>query len=224
MKIEIRNLSKQFRGARVLDDVNLQMNSGKIYGIVGRNGSGKTMLFRCLAGLVRPSSGEILFDGKVLHRDIPTPPNMGILIENMGLYPDFTGFANLKYLARIRNAISDEEIRAAIDRVGLDPEDRRILKKYSLGMRQRIVLAQAIMERQDVIVLDEPTNALDEEGVRLIRTILKEEAARGAVVAIASHNKEDILYLCDEVYHMSKGRLEAGEPSRDSAGMERSEA
>lgn len=224
MKIEIRNLSKQFRGARVLDDVNLQMNSGKIYGIVGRNGSGKTMLFRCLAGLVRPSSGEILFDGKVLHRDIPTPPNMGIVIENMGLYPDFTGFANLKYLARIRNAISDEEIRAAIDRVGLDPEDRRILKKYSLGMRQRIVLAQAIMERQDVIVLDEPTNALDEEGVSLIRTILKEEAARGAVVAIASHNKEDILYLCDEVYHMSKGRLKAGEPSRDSAGMERSEA
>lgn len=224
MKIEIRNLSKQFRGARVLDDINLQMNSGKIYGIVGRNGSGKTMLFRCLAGLVRPSSGEILFDGKVLHRDIPTPPNMGIVIENMGLYPDFTGFTNLKYLARIRNAISDEEIRTAIDRVGLDPGDRRILKKYSMGMRQRIVLAQAIMERQDVIVLDEPTNALDEEGVSLIRTILKEEAARGAVVAIASHNKEDILYLCDEVYHMSKGRLEAGEMSRDGAGMERSEA
>lgn len=224
MKIEIRNLSKQFRGTKVLEDVNLQMDGGKIYGIVGRNGSGKTMLFRCLAGLVRPSSGEILFDGKALHRDLPTPPNMGIVIENMGLYPDFTGFANLKYLAGIRKAISDEEIRAAMDRVGLDPEDGRTVKKYSLGMRQRLVLAQAFMERQDAIVLDEPTNALDEEGVRLIRTILKEEAARGAVVAIASHDKEDILYLCNEVFHMSKGCLKAGAPSREGAGTEQSEA
>lgn len=208
MKVEVRDLSKQFKNNRVLDCVNLQMEEGKIYGIVGRNGSGKTMLFRCLAGLVRPSSGEIIFDGKTLYQDIPSPPNMGIVIENMGLYPDFTGFDNLKYLAGIKKTVSDEEIRAAIARVGLDPQDKRKVKKYSLGMRQRIVLAQAFMEKQDIIVLDEPTNGLDEEGIKLIRTILKEEAARGAVVAIASHNKEDILYLCDKVFHMSNGCLE----------------
>lgn len=209
MKVEIRNLNKQFKENKVLDNINLQMDAGKIYGIAGRNGSGKTMLFRCLAGLVRPSSGEIIFDGKILYKDIFMPPNMGIVIENMGLYPDFTGFDNLKYLAGIKKMVSDEEIRAAIARVGLNPEDRRKIKKYSLGMRQRIVLAQAFMEKQDIIVLDEPTNGLDEEGVKLIRTILKEEAARGAVIAIASHNKEDILYLCDEVFYMSKGCLEA---------------
>lgn len=208
MKIEVKDLCKEFKNNIVLDHVNLQMNEGKIYGIVGRNGSGKTMLFRCLAGLVKPTSGEIIFDGKVLFRDILTPPNMGVVIENIGLYPDFTGFDNLKYLSRIKKIISDEEIRTAIARVGLDPQDKRKLKKYSLGMRQRIVLAQAFMEKQDIIVLDEPTNGLDQEGIGQIRKILREEADRGATVVIASHNKEDIRYLCDKVYHMSKGCLE----------------
>lgn len=210
MKIEIRDLCKEFKKNTVLDHVNLQMEDGKIYGIVGRNGSGKTMLFRCLAGLVKPTSGEIIFDGKILFRDIFSPPNMGVVIENMGLYPDFTGFDNLKYLSRIKKIISDKEIRAAIARVGLDPQDKRKIRKYSLGMRQRIVLAQAFMEKQDIIVLDEPTNGLDEEGIGLIRGILKEEADRGAVVVIASHNKEDIEYLCDKVFHMSRGCLEEG--------------
>ena len=210
MKIEIRDLCKEFKKNTVLDHVNLQMEDGKIYGIVGRNGSGKTMLFRCLAGLVKPTSGEIIFDGKILFRDIFAPPNMGVVIENMGLYPDFTGFDNLKYLSRIKKIISDEEIRAAIARVGLNPQDKRKIRKYSLGMRQRIVLAQAFMEKQDIIVLDEPTNGLDEEGIRLIRGILKEEADRGEVVVIASHNKEDIEYLCDKVFHMSRGCLEEG--------------
>ena len=219
MKIEIRNLNKQFKGNKVLDNVSLQMDEGKIYGIVGINGSGKTMLFRCLAGLVRPSSGEIVFDGKILYKDIFTPPNMGIVIENMGLYPEFTGFDNLKYLARIRKIISDDEIRAAIARVGLDPEDKRKLKKYSLGMRQRIILAQAFMEKQDVIVLDEPTNGLDEDGVKLVRNILKEEAARGAVIVIASHNKEDILYLCDQAFYMSKGCLEINARKERQSGL-----
>lgn len=208
MKVEIRNICKRFKENTVLSQVNLEMQGGKIYGIVGRNGSGKTMLFRCMAGLVRPSSGEIAYDGQVLYRDIQTPPNMGIIIENMGLYPEFTGFNNLKYLAGIRKIISDEEIRAAIKRVGLDPYDRRKIKKYSLGMRQRMILAQAFMEKPDILLLDEPTNALDEEGVALVRSILKEEVKRGALVIIASHNKEDISCLCDEVHHMSKGRLD----------------
>ncbi len=209
MKVEIKDLCKQFKDRRVLDHINLQIGTGKIYGIVGINGSGKTMLFRCMAGLVRPTSGEILYDGKVLYQDISTPPNMGIIIENMGLYPEFTGFDNLKYLAGIRKRISDEEIRAAIERVGLDPKDKRKIKKYSLGMKQRILLAQAFMEKPDILLLDEPTNSLDEEGVGLIRDILKEEMERGALIMIASHNKEDISYLCDEVFSISQGKLEA---------------
>jgi ABC-2 type transport system ATP-binding protein len=166
------------------------------------------MLFRCLAGLVHPSSGEILYDNKVLHKDIATPPRMGIIIENMGLYPEFTGFKNLKYLASINNLITDEDIRASIARVGLDPNDKRTIKKYSLGMRQRIILAQAFMEHPDILLLDEPTNGLDEAGIKLVRDILKEEAARGALIFISSHNKEDISYLCEVIYQMSNGRLE----------------
>ncbi len=209
MKVEIKDLCKQFKDRRVLDHINLQIGTGKIYGIVGINGSGKTMLFRCMAGLVRPTSGEILYDGKVLYQDVSMPPNMGIIIENMGLYPEFTGFDNLKYLAGIRKRITDEEIRAAIERVGLDPKDKRKIKKYSLGMKQRILLAQAFMEKPDTLLLDEPTNSLDEEGVGLIRDILKEEMERGALIMIASHNKEDISYLCDEVFSISQGKLEA---------------
>lgn len=209
MKVEIKGLCKQFKDRKVLDHINLQIGTGKIYGIVGINGSGKTMLFRCMAGLVRPTSGEILYDGKVLHRDISMPPNMGIIIENMGLYPEFTGFDNLKYLAGIRKRISDGEICAAIERVGLDPKDKRKIRKYSLGMKQRILLAQAFMEKPDILLLDEPTNSLDEDGVGLIRDILKEEMERGALIMIASHNKEDISYLCDEVFSISQGRLEA---------------
>ncbi|HCM13205.1 MAG TPA: multidrug ABC transporter ATP-binding protein, partial [Lachnospiraceae bacterium] len=135
-------------------------------------------------------------------------PRMGIIIENMGLYPEFTGFKNLKYLASINNLITDEDIRASIARVGLDPNDKRTIKKYSLGMRQRIILAQAFMEHPDILLLDEPTNGLDEAGIKLVRDILKEEAARGALIFISSHNKEDISYLCEVIYQMSNGRLE----------------
>jgi ABC-2 type transport system ATP-binding protein len=206
--VEIKHLSKTIKKNLILDDINLELKEGTLYGIIGRNGSGKTMLFRCMAGLVFPSSGEILYDGKVLHKEIAAPPNTSVIIENMGLYPEFTGFVNLKYLAGIRKIINDKEIKAAIARVGLDPDDKRTLKKYSLGMRQRIILAQAFMEHPDILLLDEPTNGLDESGVQLVRDILKEEAARGALILIASHNKEDISYLCDEVYHMQNGRLE----------------
>lgn len=208
MRVEVKGLTKCFKDDSVLKNINVSMNSKTIYGIVGKNGSGKTMLFRCLAGLVRPTAGEIVYDGKILHRDISAPPNMGIVIENMGLYPEYTGFSNLKYLASIRKLISEQEILDAIARVGLDPYDKRTIKKYSLGMRQRIILAQAIMEKPNILLLDEPTNGLDEKGVELIRNILREEAERGALIMIASHNKEDILYLCDKVFYMSDGRLE----------------
>lgn len=205
--LEVRNVSKQINGNVILDDINLKLFQGKIYGIVGKNGSGKTMLFRVIAGLMKVNSGEVLYNGEDLFQKTKNPPVIGITIENMGMYPEFTGFRNLKFLASIRKLITDEDIRNSIVRVGLDPDDKRPIKKYSLGMRQRITLAQAFMEKPEILLLDEPTNGLDESGVELVRGILKEEAKRGAIVFLSSHNKEDIECLCDEIYRINCGRL-----------------
>ncbi|MCM1327738.1 MAG: ATP-binding cassette domain-containing protein [Bacteroidales bacterium] len=207
MELEIKNISKTIRGKNILKEISLSLHSGKIYGFVGKNGSGKTMLFRAISGLMTIDSGEIIWDGKVLHRDFSVLPSQGIVIENAGLYPDLTGFENLKYLAGLTGKIGNKEIKHAILRVGLDPGDKRIYKKYSLGMKQRLAIAQAIMESPDVIMLDEPTNALDEEGVSDIRKIVLEEKARGAVILIASHNSEDIRILADEKYYIENGRI-----------------
>ena len=206
--LEIKKLNKKIKTAVILEDIDLKMEGGKIYGFMGKNGSGKTMLFRCLAGMVRPTSGEILVNGKRLYQEISLVPNIGIIIENVGMYPEFTGFKNLKLLAGINKKIDDDTIRNAIRRVGLDPDDRRTVRKYSMGMRQRIVFAQAIMESPDFLYLDEPTNGLDEDGGIEFRKILKEESARGALILIASHNREDIDLLCDAKYRMSEGKLE----------------
>lgn len=205
--LEVRGISKKIDENIILDNINLSLEEGKIYGVVGRNGSGKTMLFRTIAGLVRPTEGKLLYNGKTMYKDLKNTPRIGIIIENMGMYPEFSGFDNLKYLAGIRNLITEDEIKNAITRVGLNPADKRPIKKYSLGMRQRIILAQALMEEPDILLLDEPTNGLDESGVDLVRDILKEEAARGAIVFLSSHNKEDISYLCSEIYRMNCGRL-----------------
>lgn len=191
----------------MLSDVNLTLESGNIYGFVGRNGSGKTMLFRAISGLMRIDSGTIMLDDRQLHKDFEIMPGLGIILENAGLYPEFTGYKNLKLLANQRRQIGDQEIREAIRRVGLDPDDKRILEKYSLGMKQRIVLAQAIMEKPDILMLDEPTNALDEAGVDDIRKIILEEKERGALVLLASHNKEDMQLLADQIFYMEAGRI-----------------
>lgn len=201
------DVNKSIKGAIILKDINLELYSGNVYGFVGRNGSGKTMLFRTLAGLIRPSSGKIYLDDKELHRDMSCLPSVGVVIENVGLYHEFTGMENLKFLAKIKNKIGDTEIRRAIERVGLDPDDKRSFKKYSLGMKQRIVLAQAIMEKPDIILLDEPTNSLDENGIELIRGIVNEERQRGALILIASHNKEDIELLCQKVFYLRNGMV-----------------
>lgn len=212
MKLVADNISKKIGNKDILKNINLHLESGNVYGFVGRNGSGKTMLFRALSGLINISSGRILLDDKELHKDMRVLDNVGIVIENAGLYPELTGFANLKLLAKLKNKIDDEQIKTAIRRVGLQPEDKRTFKKYSLGMKQRIVIAQAIMEQPDILMLDEPTNALDEEGVELIRQIINEEKERGAMVLIASHNKEDIELLTDKVFLMNDGILrESGE-------------
>ena len=200
-------VTKTIQGHTVLDRVSLTLESGNIYGLVGRNGSGKTMLIRSISGMVRPTSGEIRWNGKLLYREIDYIPRLGLLIENIGLYPEFTGFQNLRILADIQKRITDAEIREAIVKVGLDPDDKRPVRKYSLGMKQKITLAQAFMEKPELLMLDEPTNALDEASVAQIRTDIKDAAAQGAIVLLASHNKEDISCLCDVVYYMEEGKL-----------------
>lgn len=201
----VKHVSKTLKGRKILSDVNLSLHSGNIYGFVGENGSGKTMLFRTISGLLDFSEGEIALDEKILHKDIMVLPNMGIIIENAGLYPELTGLENLKLLAKLNHKIGEEEIRKTIEKVGLDPKDKRVFRKYSLGMKQRIVFAQAIMERPDILLLDEPTNALDEKGMDNIRDIIKEEKNRGALILIASHNKEDMELLADEIYTIQDG-------------------
>lgn len=206
-KIIVDNVSKTIGGARVLDRVSLRGESGKVYGLVGTNGAGKTMLIRAIAGLMRIDEGTISTESMVLHKDVEVFPSVGLILENVGLYPEFSGFDNLSLLSRINHRIGKEEIRRAITRVGLDPDDKRPIRKYSLGMKQRIVLAQAIMEEPELLLLDEPTNALDESGIELIRNIIREEQKRGAIIFLASHSREDIDLLCDEIYIMEKGRL-----------------
>ena len=207
MKVEISHISKTLRGAKVLDDVSLTLEGGNIYGLMVENGSGKTMLMRTVCGLVRPDRGTVTFDGQ----DRKTAkPVLGVMIENTALYPDLTGMENLGLFASILR-IADKNAQAeAMERVGLDPKDRRTYRKYSLGMKQRLLLAQAIMEKPQVLLLDEPTNAIDAEGVALTHEIMRQEADRGAVVLLASHISADIHDLCCKVYRMDRGRLEDG--------------
>lgn len=207
MELAANNINKTIRGRVILSNVSLCLKSGNVYGFVGKNGSGKTMLFRALSGLMRIDSGSIVWEEKTLHKDFAVLPSLGIIIENAGLYPNFTGIQNLTYLANLTKRVGKEEIIHAITRVGLDPCDKRLYGKYSLGMKQRLAIAQAIMEKPDVIMLDEPTNALDETGVEEIRKIILEEKARGALILVASHNKEDIQVLADEWYRVENGQV-----------------
>ncbi len=205
--IEVKNVSKTMKGHPVLQDVSCNFEPGTVYGIYGRNGSGKTMLMRCILGLIFSDSGTINVDGKIIGQDIDFPVNVGAIIENPSFFSYATGYENLKLLADIRKVISEEAIRTAIRRVGLDDTDKRAVSKYSLGMKQRLGIAQAIMESPDILVLDEPTNALDEEGINLFYDMIQKEKARGALVIMASHNKDDIETLADVKIKMSDGRI-----------------
>lgn len=204
-KIQVKNLSKEIKGKYILNNINLSFERGKIYGLYGRNGSGKTMLLRALAGLLIPTEGEIDMDGKILHKDMDFPENVGIIIENTSLLPQFDGFTNLKQLGKIRNVATDEDIDNALDTVGLKGENKKV-KAYSLGMRQRLSIAQAIFEKPELLLLDEPTNALDENYINKVREILLKGKDRGAIVIIASHNKDDLRILADEIISMSDGK------------------
>lgn len=161
-EIIIEGLSKKIKGTLILDNVNMQMEPGKVYGLRGKNGCGKTMIMKALCGLLIPDSGKVIIDGEVLHRDIKFPRSVGVLIENPSFLPQYTGYENLRMLSKLMGNISDEEVRNAIERVGLDPDDGRTYRKYSLGMKQKLGIANAIMGEPDLIILDEPINALDE--------------------------------------------------------------
>lgn len=208
MKLIANSIHKNIKGKVILDNISLEMETGNIYGFWGRNGSGKTMLFRALSGLMRIDSGGIYWNEKELHKDFTVLPSLGIVLEHAGLYPNMTGMENLLYLAQLKGLVGRQEIEEAIQRVGLDPQDKRVFGKYSMGMKQRLVIAQAIMEKPDVIMLDEPTNGLDETGVREIRHLIEQEKERGALILLASHNKDDMRMLADWVYRIADGSIE----------------
>ena len=203
--VEIKNYCKSIKSRPILNNVSYNFEYGKIYGIYGHNGSGKTMLLRAIAGLLVPDSGSVLIDGKVLHKDMSFPPSIGIVIENMNLLPQYNAFDNLKILGKIKKTATDEDITTALERVGLKSDLK--VKKFSLGMKQRLNIAQAVFEKQKIILLDEPTNALDNDGVQLIYKLLKEEKERGALVVITTHHKEDLEEICDVVLKMTEGEL-----------------
>ncbi|WP_223066069.1 ATP-binding cassette domain-containing protein [Paenibacillus caui] len=205
--IQLINVSKNIGKSVVLNHINLELDEGRVYAFYGSNGSGKSMLFRAISGLIKPSTGEIIVQGKTLHKDCSFPESIGVIIESPGFWDSYTGFDNLKMLASIKNKITAEDICKAINRVGLNPNDPRKFKKYSLGMKQRLAIAQAVMEKPDILILDEPTNALDEDGIDLVRQIIREEKARGGTVLIASHNKEDVELLADHKFRMKNGQL-----------------
>ncbi len=205
--IEIKNVNLTLQKNPILKNINVRFERGKIHGLIGRNGSGKTMLMKCICGFVKPNSGEIIVDNKRIGKDCDFPKNVGIIIENPGFIPYYSGYKNLKLLADLRGKIKREDIRKTMEQVGLDPDLKRHVRKYSLGMRQRLGLAQAIMEDPDLLILDEPMNGLDKDGVKDMRQYLLELKARSKTILIASHSSEDIDALCDTVCEMDKGVL-----------------
>ena len=207
MQLTATDVTKVIKGKTVLSHINLSLNSGYVYGFVGPNASGKTMLFRVLSGLISATTGIVSLNGKILKKAFPVLPDLGILLENVSLYPELTGYENLDYLAKFNHKIDKAGIIEALQRVGLDPADKRKYGKYSLGMKQRLAIAQAVMERPGILMLDEPTNALDQDSVKLIRGLIESEKDRGAIVLLASHNKEDIQLLCDHTFTMDSGAI-----------------
>lgn len=205
--IELKEVVKDIKGKRIIDHVTLHLESGKITGLKGVNGSGKTMLMRLISGLITPTSGSITINGKRLGKDITFPESVGILIENPAFLDTYSGFDNLKMLASIQNRIGEEEIRAILAKVGLDPQDKKKYRKYSLGMKQRLGIAAAVMENPDIIILDEPTNALDSDGVEMLKEILHEHRERGALLLISCHDLATLKELSDEMYLMESGAL-----------------
>ena len=217
MYLEMKDVTKRIRGTTVVDKVGFTMEKGRVYGLWGKNGSGKTMILRLLAGLILPSEGEIRIDGKCLGKDMDFPESLGLLIENPSFISYETGFQNLAYLAHIRKRVSDQQIRETLEAVGLDPDDQRTFRKYSLGMKQRLGIAAAIMEKPELLLLDEPFNALDTKGVAQVKALLKAMKAEGTLIVLACHDREEMEELADEVFLIEEGRI-TGHESVDKKG------
>lgn len=207
MKIQVENISKTIRGIKVLDNITLEFNSGEITGLKGINGSGKTMLMRTICGLIRPTTGKVIINGKELKKDMDFPESIGILIDSPTFLENYSAFDNLKYLASIKGKVTDEEIYALLDEVNLTEAMHKKFKFYSLGMKQRLGIAGAVLEHPDVILIDEPTNALDAKGVETVKRILKREKERGALIILTCHDYTILKELSDKIYFIEEGRI-----------------
>ena len=206
--IEVKNVSKNFRVTRALDNISLDFERGKIHGIIGRNGSGKTVLMKCICGFMTPTSGEVLVNGEKV-RPSKAQENIGLIIETPGFIGGKSGLRNLQYLLRLRGKSDRSTVENAMRAVGLDPENKKPVRKYSLGMRQRLGIAQAIMEDPELLLLDEPMNGLDNQGVEDMRGLFAELRERGKTILLASHSNEDVRALCDTVCELDNGRVMA---------------
>jgi ABC-2 type transport system ATP-binding protein len=205
--IQLKNASKVIKGKPVLENINIRLQDGKVYGLKGINGSGKTMMMRMISGLIYPTEGTVFMDGKELGKDISFPEQMGILIENPVFLDSYTGFDNLKMLASIRGNASEQDISDALIRVGLDPADKRKYRKYSLGMKQRMGIAAALMERPKILILDEPLNALDAAGIRLFSEIIKREREKGTLIILSCHDEGKLEEYSDILITMENGKI-----------------
>lgn len=211
MNISIEHVTKKIKNATVLKDICLEMKGGIVYGLQGKNGSGKTMLMRAISGLIRPTSGRIVINGEQLHKNISIPRSIGLLLENPSLLPEYDAFQNLKLLAKMQGGVPEEEIRQLIRDVGLEDAGHKKVEKYSLGMKQRLGIAAAILGSPDIILLDEPINAIDGEGVEEIRSLILSLKNEKRIIIVACHDKEEMNLLADEIVHLRDGRIEGQE-------------
>ena len=207
MKIEFLEVTKIIKGITVLDNISMTLEGGTIYGLRGVNGSGKTMIMRMIAGLIRPTKGSVFIDGKQLGKDISFPPDIGMLIENPAFLDDFGAASNLKLLADIRKKASEERIKEVLKQVGLDAQDKRKYRQFSLGMKQRLGIAGAVLEHPCLLLVDEPTNALDTDGVEMVQQILQEEKSRGALIVLACHDFSILQSLSDVIFSVKEGKV-----------------
>lgn len=207
MYLEVRELSKAIKGNRILDNISLDMEKGRVYGLWGKNGSGKTMLMRCICGLVFPTQGEVCINGKIMGKDISFPESVGALIENPGFIEHYSAYENLKAIASVKETAKDEDIINLLDYMGLNYKDNKKIKKYSLGMRQKVGIIAALMENPDLILLDEPINALDEESVNKVKALLKYHKEQGALIIVSCHDRYEMEQLADEIFCIENGRI-----------------
>ena len=211
MNISIEHVTKKIKNATVLKDICLEMKGGTVYGLQGKNGSGKTMLMRAISALIRPTSGRIVINGEQLHKNISIPRSIGLLLENPSLLPEYDASQNLKLLAKMQGGVPEEEIRQLIRDVGLEDAGHKKVEKYSLGMKQRLGIAAAILGSPDIILLDEPINAIDGEGVEEIRSLILSLKNEKRIIIVACHDKEEMNLLADEIVHLRDGRIEGQE-------------